>query len=181
MTYPIGVGRCLPEALTGLHTQSFLARAQDRVISNYLRFREKKKIKTKRLSHTLAWPGNLYRRNPEFLKGDSPVQVEEGRAAGTVSPKKSKKEGILTYLSRKGRKAARSNQWNESWINEWILMRKTSVHLCSSWKEHFIHFPFSKHGLCTVPKYRAAVDYTPRLRASRNLPRCMANSDTCRQ
>ena len=33
--------------------------------------------------------------------------------------------------------------------------------------------------LCTVPKYRAAVDYTPRLRAPRNLPRCMANSDTC--
>ena len=32
---------------------------------------------------------------------------------------------------------------------------------------------------CTVPKYRAAVDYTPRLRASRNLLRCMANSDTC--
>ena len=32
---------------------------------------------------------------------------------------------------------------------------------------------------CTVPKYRAAVDYTPRLRAPRNLPRCMANSDTC--
>ena len=32
---------------------------------------------------------------------------------------------------------------------------------------------------CTVPKYRAAVDYTPSLRASRNLPRCMANSDTC--
>ena len=30
-----------------------------------------------------------------------------------------------------------------------------------------------------VPKYCAAVDYTPRLRASRNLPRCMANSDTC--
>ena len=29
-----------------------------------------------------------------------------------------------------------------------------------------------------VPKYRAAVDYTPRLRASRNLPRCMANSNT---
>ena len=34
---------------------------------------------------------------------------------------------------------------------------------------------------CTVPKYRAAVDYTPRLRASQNLPRCMANSDTCGQ
>ena len=33
----------------------------------------------------------------------------------------------------------------------------------------------------TVPKYRAAVDYTPRLRAPRNLPRCMANSDTYRQ
>ena len=32
--------------------------------------------------------------------------------------------------------------------------------------------------LCTVPKYRAAVDYTPRLRASRSLPRCTANSDT---
>ena len=32
--------------------------------------------------------------------------------------------------------------------------------------------------LCTVPKYRAAVDYTPRLRAPRNLPRCTANSDT---
>ena len=31
---------------------------------------------------------------------------------------------------------------------------------------------------CMVPKYRATVDYTPRLRASRNLPRCMANSDT---
>ena len=31
---------------------------------------------------------------------------------------------------------------------------------------------------CTVPKYRAAVDYTPRLRAPRNLPRCTANSDT---
>ena len=31
---------------------------------------------------------------------------------------------------------------------------------------------------CTVPKYHAAVDYTPRLRASRNLPRCTANSDT---
>ena len=32
--------------------------------------------------------------------------------------------------------------------------------------------------VCTVPKYRAAVDYTPRLRASRNLPRCTANGDT---
>ena len=32
--------------------------------------------------------------------------------------------------------------------------------------------------ICTVPKYRAAVDYTPRLRAPRNLPRCTANSDT---
>ena len=32
---------------------------------------------------------------------------------------------------------------------------------------------------CTVPKYRAAVDYTPRLRASWNLPRYMANSGTC--
>ena len=32
---------------------------------------------------------------------------------------------------------------------------------------------------CTVPKYRAAVDYTPRLRAPRNLLRCTANSDTC--
>ena len=32
--------------------------------------------------------------------------------------------------------------------------------------------------LCTVPKYHAAVDYTPRLRAPRNLPRCTANSDT---
>ena len=32
--------------------------------------------------------------------------------------------------------------------------------------------------ICTVPKYRAAVDYTLRLRASWNLPRCMANSDT---
>ena len=32
---------------------------------------------------------------------------------------------------------------------------------------------------CTVPKYHAAVNYTPRLRASRNLPRCTANSDTC--
>ena len=31
----------------------------------------------------------------------------------------------------------------------------------------------------TVPKYRATVDYTPRLRASRNLPRYMANSGTC--
>ena len=30
-----------------------------------------------------------------------------------------------------------------------------------------------------VPKYRVAVDYTPRLRASQNLPRCMGNSDTC--
>ena len=30
-----------------------------------------------------------------------------------------------------------------------------------------------------VPKYHAAVDYTPRLRASRNLPRCMTDSDTC--
>ena len=34
---------------------------------------------------------------------------------------------------------------------------------------------------CTVPKYRAAVNYTPRLRAPRNLPRCKANSDTYRQ
>ena len=34
---------------------------------------------------------------------------------------------------------------------------------------------------CTVPKYRAAVDYTPRLRAPRNLPRCTANSNTYRQ
>ena len=33
---------------------------------------------------------------------------------------------------------------------------------------------------CTVPKYRAAVDYTPKLRAPRNLPRCTANSDTCK-
>ena len=32
-----------------------------------------------------------------------------------------------------------------------------------------------------VSKYRAAVDYTPRLRAPRNLPRCMANSDTYRR
>ena len=32
--------------------------------------------------------------------------------------------------------------------------------------------------MCTVPKYRAAVDYTPRLRAPRNLARCTANSDT---
>ena len=30
-----------------------------------------------------------------------------------------------------------------------------------------------------VPKHHAAVDYTPRLRVPRNLPRCMANSDTC--
>ena len=36
-------------------------------------------------------------------------------------------------------------------------------------------------GICTVPKYRAAVDYTPRLRAPRNLPRCTANSETYRQ
>ena len=35
-------------------------------------------------------------------------------------------------------------------------------------------------GLCTVPKYHAAVDYTPRLRAPWNLPRCTANSDTCK-
>ena len=35
-------------------------------------------------------------------------------------------------------------------------------------------------GQCMVPKYHAAVDYTPRLRAPRNLPRCMANSDTCK-
>ena len=34
---------------------------------------------------------------------------------------------------------------------------------------------------CTVPKYHATVDYTPRLRAPRNLPRCTANSDTYRQ
>ena len=34
---------------------------------------------------------------------------------------------------------------------------------------------------CTVPKYRAAVDYTPRLRAPQNLPRCTASSDTYRQ
>ena len=34
---------------------------------------------------------------------------------------------------------------------------------------------------CMVPKYRAAVDYTPRLRAPQNLPRCTANSDTYRQ
>ena len=34
---------------------------------------------------------------------------------------------------------------------------------------------------CTVPKYHTAVDYTLRLRAPRNLPRCMANSDTYRQ
>ena len=32
--------------------------------------------------------------------------------------------------------------------------------------------------ICTVPKYRAAVDYTPRLRAPRNLPGCTANSNT---
>ena len=32
--------------------------------------------------------------------------------------------------------------------------------------------------VCTVPKYRAVVNYTPSLRASLNLPRCMANSDT---
>ena len=32
---------------------------------------------------------------------------------------------------------------------------------------------------CTVPKYRAAVNYTPRLRTPQNLPRCTANSDTC--
>ena len=32
--------------------------------------------------------------------------------------------------------------------------------------------------ICTVPKYRAAVDYTPRLRAPRNILRCTANSDT---
>ena len=38
-----------------------------------------------------------------------------------------------------------------------------------------------KFTICTVPKYRAAVDYTPRLRAPRNLPRCTANSDTYRQ
>ena len=31
---------------------------------------------------------------------------------------------------------------------------------------------------CTVPKYHAAVDYTPRLRAPRNLLRGTANSDT---
>ena len=37
--------------------------------------------------------------------------------------------------------------------------------------------PFGKY--CTVPKYRAAVNYTPRLRAPWNLPRCMAHSDTC--
>ena len=30
-----------------------------------------------------------------------------------------------------------------------------------------------------VPKYHAAVDYTPRLRVSRKLLRCTANSDTC--
>ena len=35
-------------------------------------------------------------------------------------------------------------------------------------------------GRCTVPKYRATVDYTLRLRASWNLPRCMANSNTCK-
>ena len=34
---------------------------------------------------------------------------------------------------------------------------------------------------CTVPKYHAALDYTLRLRAPRNLPRCTANSDTYRQ
>ena len=33
--------------------------------------------------------------------------------------------------------------------------------------------------MCTVPKYRATVNYTPRLRAPWNLPRCTANSDTC--
>ena len=32
-----------------------------------------------------------------------------------------------------------------------------------------------------VAKYRAAVDYTPRLRAPWNLLRCTANSDTYRQ
>ena len=38
--------------------------------------------------------------------------------------------------------------------------------------------PFTGGKPCMVPKYSAAVDYTPRLRAPRNLPRCTANSDT---
>ena len=49
-------------------------------------------------------------------------------------------------------------------------------------REYLQYKPFhvkTNNNPCTVPKYRAAVDYTPRLRASRNLPRCMANSDTC--
>ena len=44
---------------------------------------------------------------------------------------------------------------------------------------HVVYVGSEDARYCTVPKYHAAVDYTPRLRASQNLPRCMANSDTC--
>ena len=45
-------------------------------------------------------------------------------------------------------------------------------------KELHMHLRRQHGVVCTVPKYRATVDYTSRLRAPWNLPRCMANSDT---
>ena len=54
-----------------------------------------------------------------------------------------------------------------------------SISAKSDRRTYFTHESLiSTISLCTVPKYRAAVDYTPRLRAPRNLPRCTANSDT---
>ena len=57
---------------------------------------------------------------------------------------------------------------------------RKSLSLSKLWIELTLtNFKISWGTSCTVPKYRAAVDYTPRSRAPRNLPRCTANSDTC--
>ena len=67
-----------------------------------------------------------------------------------------------------------------------ILSRKLQLFVDIDWHNCLLLYNnfiilLPERGTCTVPKYRASVDYTPRLRAPRNLPRCTANSDTYRQ
>ena len=70
--------------------------------------------------------------------------------------------------------------WGASRIS-W-LMRNMQAHVGRVVHDDVANKPISINSAdCTVPKYRAAVNYTPRLRAPQNLPRCMANSDTYRQ
>ena len=99
------------------------------------------------------------------------------------------KEELLTFeMLEKYPHITQQQAWPWRWKNVDALYMLTDEipasvvddAVMATWASGEQGLPNSYTNWCMVPKYCAAVDYTPRLRAPRNLPRCSANSDTCK-